>query len=106
MGSIHDDQSPFVHRVEGYFKHLGIFTQVCVIVRQRTSREAREAGLGRIAHDLAAREVDVGAIKLNTRIEGSGGNKLAHSRIVERERSYILLVVIRLECRIHFVAVP
>src|SRR6266850_3067800 len=98
MGLVYDDQSPLVHRVEGYFEHLREFAQVRIIVRQRTTRKACEASLGCIAHDLAFREFDVGAIKLDTRIENGGGDKLIHSRSIEREIFCILVVVIRLEC--------
>jgi len=49
MRFVHDDQSPFVHRVEGYFEHLGEFAQLSVVVCQRTTSEMREASFGCIA---------------------------------------------------------
>ena len=98
MGLVHDDQSPFVHRIEGYFEHLWELAQVRIVVRQRTTRKACEASLSCITHDLAFREFDVGAIKLDTRIEGGGGDKFVHSRSFEREIFCIVVVVIRLEC--------
>lgn len=99
---VQDDKRPFVCRVERHLKHLGEALLVLVIPRAELAAcKARETRLCCVPENLPLVEGHVRLVELDARVERCDVDHLRHARRLERERRCRLLVVVRLEGRVH-----